>query len=297
MSTPTGENPNELRETESDARGARMANDLDRLEALIARHVREQWAPQLPRAGQLHPVPGIAPAGERFDDDDPPPPWLKPGHLKIPPAIMRQQERANWHRGIGRIGIWIVGVCALPIAYYFVSGWQPRSETHPLMWIVTKLAAPTAPSPTSLPIVAKDDEAEHPDANGSASRARQPRALRSSERLAMVRPDAPGIGAPSPKPTVRALDSDAITLLMERGEQLVEVGDFAAARTLFQRAAEADDAAAAIALGATYDPNVLAGMRAVGIDADVGKARFWYHKAVSLGSSDAKRRLELLANR
>jgi hypothetical protein len=53
------------------------------------------------------------------------------------------------------------------------------------------------------------------------------------------------IGPLSPKPTVRALDADAITLLMKRGEQLVEAGDFAAARTLFQRAAEADEAAAA----------------------------------------------------
>jgi TPR repeat protein len=84
---------------------------------------------------------------------------------------------------------------------------------------------------------------------------------------------------------------------MKQGEQLVEVGDFAAARTLFQRAAEADDAAAAIALGATYDPTVLTGKRTVGIDADIVKARFWYRKAVSLGSSEAKRRLELLANR
>jgi hypothetical protein len=298
MSTPTGENPNELRETESDARSARMASDLDRLEALIAQHVREQqWAPQLPRAAQLPPVPGLARAGQRFDDDDPPPPWLKPENLIIPPAMMRRRERASSRRRIGRIGILIVGVCALPIAYYFVGGWQPRSETHPLASIVTKPAAPLAPSPTSRPILAQDDEAEPPDANESATRAKPPRAARVSERLAMVKPDDPGIGALSPKPTVRVLDADAITLLMKRGEQLVEAGDFAAARTLFQRAAEADNAAAAIALGATYDPIVLAGMRAVGIDADVGKARFWYQKAVSLGSSDAKRRLELLANR
>jgi TPR repeat protein len=113
----------------------------------------------------------------------------------------------------------------------------------------------------------------------------------------MVKPDDPGIGALSPKPAVRVLDADAIMLLMKRGEQLVEAGDLAAARTLFQRGAQADNAAAAIALGATYDPTVLAGMHVVGIDADVSKARFWYQKAVSLGSSDAKRRLELLANR
>jgi TPR repeat protein len=146
---------------------------------------------------------------------------------------------------------------------------------------------------TSLPIMAKDDEAEQREANEPASRAKQPRAARFSERLAMAKPDGPL----SPKPTLRALDADTITLLMKRGEQLVEAGDFAAARTLFQRAAEADDAAAAIALGATYDPTVLSGLRAIGIDADVGKARFWYQKAVTLGSSDGKRRLELLANR
>jgi hypothetical protein len=274
-----------------------MASDLDRLEAVIASHVREQWAPQLPRAAKLDPLPGIAYVGERFDHDDPPPPWLKPQHLAIPPAIMRQQERANSHRGIGRIGIWIVGVCALPIAYYFVSGWQPRSETYPQTRIVTKPAAPIAPLATSLPIMAKDDEAEHREANEPASRARQPRAARFSERLAMAKPDDRGIGPLSPKPTLRALDAETITLLMKRGEQLVEAGDFAAARTLFQRVAEADDAAAAIALGATYDPTVLSGLRAVGIDADVGKARFWYQKAVTLGSSDGKRRLELLANR
>jgi TPR repeat protein len=58
-----------------------------------------------------------------------------------------------------------------------------------------------------------------------------------------------------------------------------------------------DNAAAAVALGATYDPIVLARMHAVGINADMSNARFWYQKAVSLGSSDAKRRLELLANR
>ena len=64
-----------------------------------------------------------------------------------------------------------------------------------------------------------------------------------------------------------------------------------------QRAAEAGDAAAATALGATYDPTVLAKLGVVGIGADLEKARFWYQEAASLGSPDAQRRLELLANR
>lgn len=83
----------------------------------------------------------------------------------------------------------------------------------------------------------------------------------------------------------------------EQGEQFAEVGDLVTARLLFQRAAEAGDATAATALGATYDPTVIEKIGVVGISADVEKARFWYQKAWNLGSSDAKRRLDLLANR
>jgi hypothetical protein len=293
MSTPTGENPNELRETEADERRARMASDLDRLEALIIRLERDQWAPRLPRAAHLAPVPGLSRAGERFDDDDRPPAWLKPEELLIPPAMMRRRERASWR---WPVGILVASVCVLPIAYYLVGGWQPRSATDPqLASIAEKPAVPQAPLANSPRILAKDDGAEPLDANESPSRARPPASF--PEHLAMAKPADPVIGALSPKPAVRVLDAETITLLIKQGEQLAEAGDFAAARTLFQRAAEAGDAAAATALGATYDPTVLARMRVVGIDADMVKARFWYQKAMSLGSTEAKRRLELLANR
>jgi TPR repeat protein len=67
---------------------------------------------------------------------------------------------------------------------------------------------------------------------------------------------------------------------------------------VFRRAAEAGDATAAIALGATYDPGVLARLGVVGMGAaDIEKARYWYQKAESLGSSEASRRLQLLAAR
>ena len=68
------------------------------------------------------------------------------------------------------------------------------------------------------------------------------------------------------------------------------------ARVVLQRAAEAGDAEAAVALGATYDPEVLSKLGAVGISADVEKARSWYQKAESFGSSEAARRLAVLAN-
>jgi TPR repeat protein len=96
---------------------------------------------------------------------------------------------------------------------------------------------------------------------------------------------------------VHALDPDQIKLLMKQGEQFIAAGDFVTARIAFQRAAEAGDANAAVAVGATYDPTAFAKLGAVGIGADVAKARSWYQKAEKLGSPDARRRLEVLADR
>jgi TPR repeat protein len=52
-----------------------------------------------------------------------------------------------------------------------------------------------------------------------------------------------------------------------------------------------------MALGATYDPTVLAKLGVAGLGADVEKARTWYQRAESLGSTEATRRLAILANR
>ena len=101
---------------------------------------------------------------------------------------------------------------------------------------------------------------------------------------------------PSSK-TSRVLAPEEIKLLLKQGEQLIAAGDVATARTVLQRAADAGDANAAMALGATYDPNMLARLGVVGVSAEVDKARSWYQKAEALGSPDARRRLDLLANR
>jgi TPR repeat protein len=101
--------------------------------------------------------------------------------------------------------------------------------------------------------------------------------------------------APAGNP-VRELDPEAIKLLMQQGEQFLASGDLVTARLVFRRAAEAGNAAAALALGATYDPVVLAGLGERGMGADVETARSWYEKAKEFGSPDALRRIEALAN-
>jgi hypothetical protein len=107
----------------------------------------------------------------------------------------------------------------------------------------------------------------------------------------------PGTQDPSLGMAVRALDPKEIKLLIEQGERFIAAGDLVTARIVFQRAAEAGDANAAVALGATYDPTVLAKLGVVGLSADVVKARSWYQKAEKLGSPEARRRLDILADR
>ena len=115
--------------------------------------------------------------------------------------------------------------------------------------------------------------------------------------MAMLQGGVSGAQAPSSGKANRALDPEEIKLLTKQGEQFAAAGDLVTARILFQRAAEAGDATAAIALGATYDPDVLAKLGVVGMVADVEKARSWYRKAESFGSPEASRRLNALANR
>lgn len=94
------------------------------------------------------------------------------------------------------------------------------------------------------------------------------------------------------KPQPRQHDPAEIAQMVRRGAELMANGDVAAARLMYQRAAETGEAAAAFALAETYDPLVLA---KGGIAPDVGLAQMWYAKARDLGATLAPERLERLA--
>jgi hypothetical protein len=89
-------------------------------------------------------------------------------------------------------------------------------------------------------------------------------------------------------------DSDEIAVLLRRGVDFLNNGDLVSARFSLRRAAEAGNAEAALALGSTYDALVLNQLGAIGIAADVVRARQWYQKAADLGSNTAQQRLAKL---
>jgi hypothetical protein len=110
-----------------------------------------------------------------------------------------------------------------------------------------------------------------------------------------------GVATATPTDQIAALDAiegkgehDPIGLLIGRSEKLLSEGQVEAARLLLLPAAEAHDARAALALGATYDPIMLAIFQAHAVAADVSMALDWYKKASEFGSRKAQQRLNLL---
>jgi TPR repeat protein len=91
------------------------------------------------------------------------------------------------------------------------------------------------------------------------------------------------------------IDGDEIATLVKRGKDFVMNGDLASARLLLRRAAVAGSAEAALALGATFDPLIIARLGAVGAEPDVARARKWYQKAEAAGSQAASQQLAKLA--
>jgi hypothetical protein len=289
------------------ARPDASIRDLKRLEATLRWIQREEAAARIPRATQLPPVPGLAPAdarGRRYRGDMldvRSPRSLEPERMGPPPAM-----RSRRHTLRAPLFVLIASIFAAPIGYYFsAGGWGPSSQPPPAPQMAS-LGSKTDAPPSSigrqeLPrTMARDDDRGMLAQDEISSRrpeTSQPRRSSEGETVAVVQPSATGAQAPPSSKAIRVLDPEEIKLLMKQGEQLIAAGDVVTARTVFQRAAEAGHASAAIALGATYDPNVLAKLGVVGVSADVEKARSWYQKAENLGSPDARGRLDILADR
>ena len=106
---------------------------------------------------------------------------------------------------------------------------------------------------------------------------------------------APAAENAATRPAPRLIDAEEIAILRKQGDQYIAAGDFVGARVVLERAAEAGDASAALALATTYDPVVLTRFKVRGLLPDIVKAGVWYERARELGSSEAPRRLEALA--
>jgi hypothetical protein len=118
----------------------------------------------------------------------------------------------------------------------------------------------------------------------------------SSEPPGAAGPSVPAPPSVSPSPDASTLppDNREIATLVKRGKDFLVNGDLASARLLLKHAAEAGSAEGALALGATFDPEVIKRLGAIGTAADIAQAREWYQKAAALGSPTAAQQLAKL---
>jgi hypothetical protein len=109
--------------------------------------------------------------------------------------------------------------------------------------------------------------------------------------------EAPQLSVASPHvPMPRQPDREETAILIKQGKLFMANRDPAGARVVLERAARYRDAEAALMLAATYDPVVLRELKIYGLVANVAKARTWYEMAKEFGSTEAPRRLEILAS-
>jgi hypothetical protein len=164
---------------------------------------------------------------------------------------------------------------------------QPQ---QPDVSVAVKTPAPPAnawPAPPPQPTESAAVQTAAP-AGGWPPAPQQP-----GESVAVQGSAPPAAAADTGKP---AIDADEIAVLVNRGKAFLNDGDVVSARLLLRRAADAGNAEAALALGASYDPLVIKQTGAVGVQADPEQARQWYQKAAQLGSTAASRQLANLAN-
>jgi hypothetical protein len=183
-----------------------------------------------------------------------------------------------------------------PIHPGAVAPTEPVDRAHPVP------ATEGVPPPASVSAV------ETAEARAPASPTAGPAGIEPSA-VGDARAPGPGVGVPAPKianaaaPPIPPTKSAALTeglapclasrpanlrlareetaKLLKRGEELMSEGRVSAARLVFQRAAEACDARASFALGASYDPIILQKLGVTLLDPNVPTARTRLVRSVS----------------
>jgi hypothetical protein len=97
-----------------------------------------------------------------------------------------------------------------------------------------------------------------------------------------------------PKAAVSSVNEVEETRLLQRAQQLMNGGNVAAARMIYEALALRGSASGALAMGRSFDPASFKTIVVVGLKPDIEQARKWYEIAKKLGSNMAEERLTAL---
>ncbi|HYM31630.1 MAG TPA: peptidylprolyl isomerase [Candidatus Cybelea sp.] len=123
-----------------------------------------------------------------------------------------------------------------------------------------------------------------------------PAAAKTAALESKVPANAAGNNAGAPPASDKAVPAE-VAALLARGDAFLGSGDIVSARLFYQRAADAGDRRAALLMGETYDPALLARTGIRGIHGDAALAAEWYRRARDLGAPEADALLKGLETR
>jgi hypothetical protein len=191
-------------------------------------------------------------------------------------------------------GAWAVSLAALPdLKLMLPAGAAGRAEI--VITLVTVDGAVLAETKATLAIAAPRQLER-----GQAQRDAGPPGATMLRAGAPLQPAAPPAAleqrGPAPDASMTPHDRERAQRMMKKGDEQLEEGNVSAARLLYERAAEAGLAQAAMALAATFDATELARLR-LPVNADATQARRWYERARQLGAPGAEERLRRIGAR
>ena len=220
-----------------------------------------------------------------------------PGEEPQPPAPETPPNRTVTPRRVLKAAMLVAAGAA--IVFAVLSRENPQA-----LFYYAKASLPAAPlsQPSAAPSppairLAGDVPPVSATTKGPPTRDEMAAALRAAHDSLAPRPSQteaqqpPAAAAPA-----RRMDADELAGLLKRAKGLIAIGDIASARLLLERAADAQEASAALLLAQTYDPAVLGAQDSRSITPDPAMARAWYQKAARFGSLDAQQRLAQMQN-
>jgi hypothetical protein len=253
-------------------------------------------------SARTQPLPAVSPAppDPSHDDDEPmpiPSTWRQPSY-----------DEDRWFRqqlGATLLGL-VAGLIVVVPAVLWLTGWiGPQKGKSGIIASATTASMDVRPERKPEPSKTQTKAMETAAAAQAAQYVTgsiEPRGSVELRKLEQPAPPAvpaaalapPALPTPPPAPKVeeqRPRVEDLITQAMRRAES----GDVASAREMLT-AAEGSGPGGPIsfALAETYDPNKLAAWGTRGVSADAVKARALYNKALNLGVTRAKERLDAL---
>ena len=245
-------------------------------------------------------------------------PMFAPETLPVPdvdkapvgdPAVANRS--LGWRRYACRIGLVTALFAAGTVPY-----WQGSAYSHRAGKPVSDVSAATFSQTSAGPVAAGSETqaARQAIAISAAVADQSPLSRPESEPAAIApaaapvtnsrgdqsiedQPDGTTVQArsqPDTQPASPDLGTVVAAVLLARGNALLETGDVAAARLMYERAASSNSGPAAAALGMTYDPRFLPRIGAQGVASDPQQAAIWYRRASDLGVAGAVELLKQL---